>query len=36
MLMTRRKRKEQKEIAVYMNIKAIPKVQKIKMFGNNI
>ena len=30
MLKTRRKRKEQKEVAVYMNNKAITQVQKIK------
>jgi len=30
MLMTRRKRKEQKEVAVYMNNNAIPQVQKLK------
>ena len=33
MLMTRWKRKEQKEVAVYMNNKAIKQVQKIKYLG---
>ena len=33
MLMTRRKRKEQKEILVYINNKAIPQVQKLKYLG---
>ena len=33
MLMTRRKRKEQKEILVYINHKAIPQVQKLKYLG---
>jgi len=33
MLMTRRKRKEQKEVAVYMNNKAIPQVHKLKYLG---
>ena len=33
MLMTRRKRKEQKEVAIYMNIKAITQLQKIKYLG---
>jgi len=33
MLMTRRKRKEQKEVAVYMNHKAIPQVKKLKYLG---
>jgi hypothetical protein len=31
--MTRRKRKEQKEVAVYMNNKAIPQVQIVKCLG---
>ena len=31
--MTRRKRKEQKEILVYINNKAIPQVQKLKYLG---
>jgi len=31
--MTRRKRKEQNEVAVYMNNKAIPQVQKLKYLG---
>jgi hypothetical protein len=30
MLLTRRKRKEQKKVAVYLNNKAIPQVQKLK------
>ena len=33
MLMTRRKRKQQKEILVYINNKAIPQVQKLKYLG---
>ena len=33
MLMTRRKRKEQKEVALYMSNKAIPQVQKLKYLG---
>jgi hypothetical protein len=33
MLMTRQKRKEQKEVAVYMNNKAIPQVQTVKYLG---
>jgi hypothetical protein len=33
MLMTRRKRKEQKEILVYINNEAIPQVQKLKYLG---
>jgi len=33
MLMTRRKRKEQKEVAVYMNKKAITQVHTIKYLG---
>jgi len=33
MLMTRRKRKEQKEMLVYINNKAIPQVQKLKYLG---
>jgi hypothetical protein len=33
MLMTRRKRKEQKEALVYINNKAIPQVQKLKYLG---
>ena len=33
MLMTRRERKEQKEVAVYMINKAIPQVQKLKYLG---
>jgi len=32
-LMTRRKRKEQKEVAVYINNKAIVQVQKLKYLG---
>lgn len=33
MLLTRRKRKEQKTVAVYLNNKAIPQVQKLKYLG---
>jgi hypothetical protein len=33
MLLTRRKRKEQKEIAVYLNYKAVPQVNKLKYLG---
>jgi ribonuclease HI len=33
MLLTRRKRKEQKNVAVYLNNKAIPQVQKLKYLG---
>jgi hypothetical protein len=33
MLLTRRKRKEQKKVAVYLNIKAITQVQKLKYLG---
>ena len=33
MLLTRRKRKEQKEIAVYLNNKAIPQVNSLKYLG---
>jgi hypothetical protein len=33
MLLTRRKRKEQKQVAVYLTNKAIPQVQKLKFLG---
>jgi hypothetical protein len=33
MLMTRRKRKERKEIAIYLNNRPIPQVQRIKYLG---
>ena len=33
MLLTRRKRKEQKEITVYLNKKAIPQVNSLKYLG---
>jgi hypothetical protein len=33
MLLTRRKRKEQKKVAVYLNNKAIPQVHKLKYLG---
>ena len=33
MLLTRRKRKDQKQIAVYMNNKAIPQVNSLKYLG---
>ena len=33
MLLTRRKRKEQRNVAVYLNNKAIPQVQKLKYLG---
>jgi hypothetical protein len=33
MLITRRKRKEQKEVAICLNNKAIPQVQKLKYLG---
>jgi len=33
MLLTRRKRKEQKQMAVYLNNKTIPQVQKLKYLG---
>ena len=33
MLMTRRKRKKQKELLVYINNKAIPQLQKLKYLG---
>jgi hypothetical protein len=33
MLLTRRKGKEQKKVAVYLNNKAIPQVQKLKYLG---
>ena len=33
MLLTRRKRKEQKKLAVYLNNKVIPQVQKLKYLG---
>jgi hypothetical protein len=33
MLLTRRKRKEQKEIAIYLNYKAVPQVNRLKYLG---
>jgi hypothetical protein len=33
MLLARRKRKEQKKVAVYLNNKTIPQVQKLKYLG---